>query len=325
MALAHREIPGFEDRSRSGLPCCVGVSCEFNTGPAAAGVGMTDSTNWMTQDPGDEVAPVDLHTDRPHPARVYDYLLGGKDNFAADRQAAEEALAVNPTGRAGPVENRAFMIRAVRYLAAEAGIRQFLDIGTGIPTSPNVHEVAQSVAPAARIAYADNDPVVLSHARALMSSTPEGKTLYVDGDMREPDSILSDHALSEVIEPSRPVGLLLIAVMHLIRDLDEAYGYCRQYVAALPPGSFLVLTHLTDDLAPERLRGVSESMRQRGMTLVPRGKTQIERFFDGLDLVEPGIQIVNRWRPDAGIARGSDPGYDADVSIYGGVARKPGP
>jgi hypothetical protein len=270
------------------------------------------------------VDPVDLQMDRPHPARVYDYMLGGKDNFAADRKTAQEALAVNPTGRAGPLENRAFMVRAVRYLAAEAGIRQFLDIGTGIPTSPNVHEVAQSIAPAARIAYADNDPIVLSHARALMISSPEGRTLYVDGDMREPDSILKAAGLSEVIDLGRPVGLLLVAVLHLIEDVQEAYGYCRRYVAAMPPGSYLVLTHLTSELAPERLGNVSDSMRQRGMTLMPRSKAEIERFFDGLDLVEPGIEIANRWRPESQ-STGDDPAYDADVSIYCGVARKPGP
>jgi hypothetical protein len=284
---------------------------------------MTESTDWMRQDPDGEAEPVDLHTDRPHPARVYDYMLGGKDNFEADRSAAELALKANPTGRAGPLENRAFMVRAVRYLAAEAGIRQFLDIGTGIPTSPNVHEIAQSIAPASRIAYADNDPIVLAHARALMTSSPEGQTVYIDGDLREPDGILDNPGLRKVVDLSQPVGLLLVAVMHLIEDAEDAYGYCRRYVAAIPEGSYLVLTHLTDELAPERMRGVSETMRQRGMTLIPRGKAEIERFFDGLDLVEPGIEIANRWRPDPETARGSDPAYDADVSIYGGVARKP--
>jgi len=284
---------------------------------------MTGSTDWMNQGQGAKAEPVDLNTDRPHPARVYDYMLGGKDNFAADRKAAEEALAVNPTGRAGPLENRAFMVRAVRYLTAQAGIRQFLDIGTGIPTSPNVHEVAQSSAPSSRIVYADNDPIVLAHARALMSSTPEGKTLYIDGDMREPDSILGVPALSGVLDLGQPVGLMLIAVLHLIEDVQEAYGYLRRYVAAVPPGSYLVLTHLSDELAPERLRKVSESFRQRGMTLVPRSKAEIERFFDGLDLVEPGVELVNRWRPDPAATRPSDPAYDAEVSIYGGIARKP--
>jgi hypothetical protein len=284
---------------------------------------MSDSTSWTMRDPDDNAEPVDLHTDRPHPARVYDYMLGGKDNFEADRKAAEQALAVNPTGRAGPLENRAFMVRAVRYLAAEAGIRQFLDIGTGIPTSPNVHEVAQSAAPASRIAYADNDPVVLAHARALMNSGPDGRTVYIDGDMRVPDSILNAPALSEILDLSLPVGLLLIAVLHLIDDAQEAYGYCRRYVAAMPSGSYLVVTHLSDDLAPERIRNVSQSMRQRGMTLVPRSKAGIERFFDGLDLVEPGLELAHRWRPDPGTVSGSHPGYDADVSIYSAVARKP--
>lgn len=171
----------------------------------------------------------------------------------------------------------------------------------------------------------DNDPIVLAHARALMTSSPEGRTLYIDGDLREPDSILSAPGLSEVVDLSQPVGLLMIAILHLVRDIEEAYDYCRRYVAAVAPGSYLVLTHLTDELAPERLRGVSEGMRQRGMTLLPRSRAEIERFFDGLEMVEPGLEVVHRWRPDPGTARGSDPAYDADVSIYGGVARKPGP
>jgi hypothetical protein len=283
---------------------------------------MSETADWPEQAVADDDAPLDLHTDIPHPARVYDYMLGGKDNFEADRNTAAHALAANPTGRAGPLANRAFMVRAVRYLAAEAGIRQFLDIGTGIPTSPNVHEVAQGIAPGCRIAYADNDPIVLAHARALMSSSPEGRTVYIDGDMRQPDSILDSPALREVLDLSQPVGLLMIAVLHLIDDLDQAYECCRQYVAAMPPGSYLVLTHLTDDLAPERIRAVSQTMRQRGMILVPRSAAEIGRFLDGLDLVPPGLEIVHRWRPDPG-SRVTDSGYDADVSIFGGVARKP--
>ena len=270
----------------------------------------------------DDDAPLDLRTDIPHPARVYDYMLGGKDNFEADRSTAEQALAANPTGRAGPLANRAFMVRAVRYLAAQAGIRQFLDIGTGIPTSPNVHEVAQGIAAGCRVAYADNDPIVLAHARALMSSSPEGRTVYIDGDMRRPDSILDSPALRDVLDLSQPLGLLMIAVLHLIDDLDQAYECCRQYVAAMPPGSYLVVTHLTDELAPERIRAVSQTMRERGMILVPRSAAAIGRFFDGLDLVPPGLAIAHRWRPDPG-SDVTDPGYAAEVSIFGGVARKP--
>jgi hypothetical protein len=268
--------------------------------------------------------PVELDTDRPHPARVYDYLLGGKSNFEADRRAAEASLAANPTGRTGPLENRAFMLRAVRYLVAEAGIRQFLDVGTGIPTSPNVHQVAQGIAPASRIVYADNDPIVLSHARALMSSSPEGETAYIEGDLRSPKTILDAPELRAVLDLSRPVGLLLVAVMHLLSDVEEAYDVCRGFVAAMPPGSHLVLTHLTGDLFPEQMASVSANYARRGMTLVPRGRAEVTRFFDGMELVDPGLEVVHHWRPDMrrpGDIGAAGPLSDAEVSIYGGVAR----
>ncbi len=282
---------------------------------------MTEDAEWMRRSTGRE--PVELDTGRPHPARVYDYLLGGKTNFEADRRAAETSLAANPTGRTGPLENRAFMLRAVRYLVADAGIRQFLDIGTGIPTTPNVHQVAQSAAPAARIVYADNDPIVLSHARALMSSTPEGETAYIEADMREPKTVLDAPELHAVLDLEKPVGLLLVATMHLLSDLDEAYDVCGRFVAAMPPGSHLVLTHLTGDLLPEQFDEVSANYARRGMTLVPRTKAEVTRFFDGLELIDPGVQVLHRWRPD--LRRPNDIGTgraaDAEVSLYGGVAR----
>jgi hypothetical protein len=284
---------------------------------------VTEDAEWMSRNSPIGRTPVELDTDRPHPARVYDYLLGGKSNFEADRRAAETSLEANPTGRTGPLENRAFMLRAVRHLVAEAGIRQFLDIGTGIPTSPNVHQVAQSLAPAARIVYADNDPIVLSHARALMSSSPEGETAYIEGDMRSPKTILDAPELRAVLDFDEPVGLLLVATMHLIEDLREAYDVCREFVAAMPAGSHLVLTHLTSDLIPEQMAGVSANYARRGMTLVPRAKAEITRFFDGMELVEPGVRIAHRWRPE--MRRPGDlggaPVTDAEVSIYGGVAR----
>src|SRR5688572_19353551 len=177
---------------------------------------------------------VDLHTDRPHPARVYDYLLGGKDNFEADRIAAEQGLKANPDGRIPPRENRAFLGRAVRYLAAEAGIRQFLDIGTGIPTAPNVHQVAQSVAPDARIVYVDNDPMVLTHARALLTGDPAGRTEYIDSDLHDIDAILGSPTLRSTIDLDQPVALLLIAVMHLVGDDDDPYGIVTRLLDALP-------------------------------------------------------------------------------------------
>jgi hypothetical protein len=217
-----------------------------------------------------QVAP-DLHPDRPRPARVYDYLLGGKDNFAADRAAAEQGLRANPHSRIPPRENRAFLRRVVRFLAGEAGIRQFLDIGTGIPTSPNVHEVAQAVAPEARIVYVDNDPMVLAHARALLTSTAAGRIV---------DRLL----------------------------------------AALPSGSYLALSHLTGDFDPAAWDGVAAVYRKSGVTLQVRSRADIERFFTGLDMVEPGVQVLPAWRPDADAG---EPPTDVQVSVYGGLARKP--
>jgi hypothetical protein len=216
------------------------------------------------------------------------------------------------------------MLRAVRYLVAEAGIRQFLDVGTGIPTSPNVHQVAQGIAPESRIVYADNDPIVLSHARALMSSSPEGETAYIEGDLRSPKTILDAPELRAVLDLNRPVGLLLVAVMHLLSDVEEAYEVCRGFVAAMPPGSHLVLTHLTGDLFPEQMASVSANYARRGMTLVPRGRAEVTRFSDGLELVDPGLEIVHHWRPDMrrpGDIGAAGPVSDAEVSIYGGVAR----
>jgi hypothetical protein len=285
---------------------------------------VSDDTDWMKPGSAGGRTPVELDTDRPHPARVYDYLLGGKSNFEADRRAAEASLAANPTGRTGPLENRAFMLRAVRYLVAEAGIRQFLDVGTGIPTSPNVHQVAQGIAPESRIVYADNDPIVLSHARALMSSSPEGETAYIEGDLRSPKTILDAPELRAILDLNRPVGLLLVAVMHLLSDVEEAYEVCRGFVAAMPPGSHLVLTHLTGDLFPEQMASVSANYARRGMTLVPRGRAEVTRFFDGMELVDPGLEIVHHWRPDMrrpGDIGAAGPLSDAEVSIYGGVAR----
>src|SRR5436190_1249554 len=225
------------------------------------------------EDPGgiSQVAP-NLHADRPHPARVYDYLLGGKDNFAPDRAAAEQGLRANPNSRIPPRENRAFLRRVVRYLAGEAGIRQFLDIGTGIPTSPNVHEVAQSVAPDARIVYVDNDPMVLAHARALLTSSPQGFTEYIDADIRDVESLLASPRLRSTIDLDRPVGLLLIAIMHFVGDDDDPYGIARRLLAALPSGSYLALSHLTGDFDPGAWEGVAAIYRRSGVTMQVRSR-----------------------------------------------------
>ena len=278
--------------------------------------------DWASSDP-DEPGhqTVDLHTDQPHPARVYDYLLGGKDNFAADRAAAEAGLRANPNSRIPPRENRAFLGRAVRYLAGEAGISQFLDIGTGIPTSPNVHEVAQQIEPRARIVYVDNDPIVLTQARALLTTGPEGRTAYIDADLRDIDAILGSAELQQTLDLSKPVGLLLIAVMHFIPDEDDPWALAARLLAALPPGSYLALSHLTGDFDPAAWAGVVAVYRRSGVTMQVRPKPDVERFFAGLDLIDPGVVSLPQWRPDPSDV-GSPP-CDAAVSVYGGVARKP--
>ncbi|GIF72409.1 SAM-dependent methyltransferase [Asanoa siamensis] len=259
---------------------------------------------------------MDLHTDRPHPARVYDYLLGGTQNFPADRAAAEAGMKANPAGRVPPMENRAFLRRVVRHLAAERGIRQFLDIGSGIPTSPNVHEVAQAVAPDARVVYVDKDPLVLAHAQALLS----GRTAYLDADLRDVDALLAAPALRAVIDLDEPVGLLLIAIMHFVGDDDDPYGIVRRLTDALPSGSYLALSHLTGDFDPAAWEAVAAIYRRSGVTMRVRGRADVARFFTGLDLVDPGVVVLPAWRPDPDAG---EPPADTQVSVYGGLARKP--
>jgi hypothetical protein len=267
------------------------------------------------------MAELDLHTDRPHPARVYDYLLGGKDNFAADREAAQKGLQANPDSRIPPRENRLFLRRAVRFLA-EQGIDQFLDIGTGIPSAPNVHHVAQEITPTARIVYVDNDPIVLAHARALLTSHPSGRTDYIDADLRDVETILRSKALTDTLDLNRPVGLLLIAILHFIGDEHDPWTIVQRLLEALPPGSYLALSHLTGDFRPEAWEQVAEVYRKQGVTMKVRARPEIERFFTGLDLVDPGLQILPAWRPDLGDPTDPAPS-DGQVSVYGGVASKP--
>jgi S-adenosyl methyltransferase len=281
------------------------------------------STDWMNADSdGPARPPVDLQTNRPHPARVYDYLLGGKDNYAADRAAAEAGLKANPNSRIPPRENRAFLRRAVRYLAREAGITQFLDVGTGIPTSPNVHEIAHDAASQARVVYVDNDPIVLAHARALLTSGPAAKTAYIDADLRDPGKILSSPELRETLDLSQPVALLLIAIMHFIPDADDPYGLASTLLDGLPSGSYLALSHLTGDFDPVAWEGVAAVYRRSGVILQVRSRPAVERFFADLDLIDPGVVSLPRWRPDLhDMDRPRDPD-DAAVSVYGGLARK---
>ena len=265
--------------------------------------------------PADDEERVELDTSVAHIARVYDYWLGGKDNFEADRQAGEEALAAYPDLVSSVRANRAFLARGVRFLAAEAGIRQFLDIGTGIPAANNTHEVAQDVAPESRVVYVDNDPIVLAHARALLVGGPEGRTDYLDADLRETDKIL-DHA-RELLDFSQPVAVMLVAVLHLIGPEDHPYSIVSQLMDAVPPGSYLLLSHVASDIEPEKMAEAAKRYnRMARETQRHRSHAEVERFFDGLELQEPGVVAVQQWRP------GSDLEARARSAMWGGVARK---
>ena len=258
-----------------------------------------------------------LDTRHAHSARVYNYWLGGTDNFAADREAAEQAIAANPGIVADVRANRAFLVRAVRYLAAECGLRQFLDIGTGLPTASNTHEVAQAVAPDARIVYADNDPVLLSHARALLSSTREGATAYLDADLRDTAAIV--RAASRTLDFGEPVALMLLIIMHLIPDADDPYGIVATLTGALPACSYLVLAHPASDIRTAQMAEMTKRVNQRmtGQQATMRDRAAITRFFDGLELIEPGVVQPQQWRPEPGV-----PG-PPQVTAWCGVARKP--
>ncbi|MFD9595549.1 SAM-dependent methyltransferase [Kitasatospora sp. NPDC059973] len=259
-----------------------------------------------------------VDTSAPHSARVYDYWLGGKTNFPPDRamgQAIEQAV---PSVKAMAKENRAFQDRAVRHLAREQGIRQFLDLGTGIPTSPNTHEIAEAVSPGTRVVYVDNDPIVLAHARALMVSTPASRTTYIHADLGKPAELLGDPALTSTLDLDRPVGLLMIAVLMLVADEDDPWAKVAALRDALPSGSCLALTHPTQDFDPESVAKVAEAARAGGMTLVPRTRDEVAAFFDGWELIEPGVAPVMGWRPD-----GEPPADPTAAYYWGGVARKP--
>ena len=262
---------------------------------------------------GDRAIPA-IDTTRAHPARIYDYWLGGKDNFAADREAAELALEAYPDLAKAVQSNRAFLGRAVRFLAGQ-GIRQFLDVGTGIPAADNTHEVAQREAPDSRIVYIDNDPIVLLHAQALLKSTPEGACDYLQADLRDPDTILARAA--RTIDFGRPVALMLLAVLQFILDEQDPYGLVSRLVAALPSGSYLVISHPTDDFNPNRGESMKVDNERSADQAVVRDKAATARFFDGLELLEPGVVPVARWRPD------SDLTAARPSSMWCGVARKP--
>ena len=264
--------------------------------------------------------PPEIDTSRPHAARMYDYYLGGKNHFAADRETADKVIAAMPGVRTGPRENRAFLGRAVRYLAAEAGIRQFLDIGTGLPATNSVHEVAQAVAPDARVVYVDNDPLVLVHARALLTSAPEGQTAYIQADLRDPGEILSSPVVRSVLDFSKPIALMLVAVLHFVGDEDKPAELVAALRDALPPGSFLVASHVTAEHNPAGSAAGQRAYRGGGVSMRPRDSDEFaEIAFAGLELVPPGIVLVSEWgRSDSGPLPPAN-----EVNAYCGVAHKP--
>ena len=264
-----------------------------------------------------------VNTGVPNPARIYDYLLDGKDNFPADRDVAEQLLAIAPVARDVVEDNRAFLRRAVRFLAGEAGIRQFIDLGSGLPTQGNVHEIAQAVAPDARVVYVDNDPMVVTHSRALLAGD---NTAAIRADLREPDVLLGHAELRELIDLDQPIALLLMAILHFFDDDEDPFGIVARFRDALPAGSYLAISHGTRDI-PERSDLSPAAMAEMGAkverlyqlttaSLVTRSRAQVERFFAGFDLLEPGVVEIQLWRPDG-------EGSKLPGGFYGGVGHKP--
>jgi S-adenosyl methyltransferase len=260
-------------------------------------------------------SPANVDTSVPHIARIYDYWLGGKNNFAADREAAQRALAVMPGIMPSVRANRAFLSRAVTYLA-EAGIRQFLDIGTGIPSASNTHEVAQKIAPSSRIVYVDNDPLVLTHARALLTSTREGATAYIQADLRQPDKIL--RAAARTLDFSKPVAIMLVAILHCIPDEDGPHGIVAELLDGVCSGSYLVISHPVMDTESGEVAQAAARMNDvMPQKVTPRPAAEVARFFEGLELVSPGVVQLPLWR--------GRPGAEINYKdpMWGGIARKP--
>ncbi len=269
----------------------------------------------MTGQPPDLPAGIDTGT--AHPARMYDYYLGGKDNYPADRRAAEQVLAAVPSAPAMARANRAFLRRAVRFLAAEAGMRQFVDIGTGLPTSPNVHQIAQAITPDAQVVYIDNDPIVHVHANALLAGEATSSVL---ADLRQPDAILDHPTLRRRIDLNQPVALLLVAILHFLRDDEDPAGIVARLREGLADGSYLVISHATADFDQQAATAAARAYDQAAAPMVLRSHAEIERLFDGFELIEPGLVQVSRWRPDDQRAAAK-----GEVWAYGGVGRRAGP
>jgi hypothetical protein len=262
--------------------------------------------------------PTEIDTSKPHPARMYDYFLGGKDNFAADREAATATLEAWPSARTASRENRKFLGRAVRYLA-ESGVTQFLDIGSGLPSTGNVHEVAQRVVPSAHVVYVDNDPIVHAHARALLTSSPEGKCAYIQADLRDPGHILSHEATRATLDFTKPIGLILCAVLHFVPDEDQPAAILNTLVGALPPGSYVVASHATLEYAEETLLGAGKVYERAGLRGALRDTREFaDLVFSGLELVPPGVVLISEWRPGPGHLPSA-----AEIGVNGAVGRKP--
>jgi hypothetical protein len=262
----------------------------------------------------DPASEVEIDTSVAHPARVYDYWLGGSNNFPADREAAERVLAATPGLRERVRAGRDFLVRVVRYLAGPAGIRQFLDLGTGIPSANNTHEVAQSIEPSARVVYVDNDPIVLAHATKLLTSTPHGSTDFILADLRDPEPILA--RARQTLDFDQPIAVLLLGVLHLVQDDEDPWGVVARVMAAVPVGSYLVISHPALDIHP----GQAEAQRRYNERVATpqtlRTREDVARFFANLELVEPGLVQVHQWRPDHDVDR------DGAPTAHGGLARK---
>jgi O-methyltransferase involved in polyketide biosynthesis len=262
-----------------------------------------------------------LRSDVAHSARIYDFFLGGKDNFSADREAAAEIADVWPSLPVSMRANRQFMRRAIHYLAAEQGVRQFLDLGAGLPTEPNLHQVAQAVHPDARVVYVDNDPLVLTHARALLTSSSEGRTSYVDADLRDAEAIAASPAVRHTFDLAQPVAVSLFAILQFVTDEDAARTIIRQLTAPLAPGSFLALSTVTADSNPQEVTDGLAVYAARGIPERARDRAEVAQLCTaaGLELIAPGVQLVHRWRPDEESAALTD----AQVQMHGAIARKP--
>ena len=281
------------------------------TGNAAGRAGQVTSG----QEPAGNGVPFD--TSRAHMARVYDFWLGGKDNFAADREVAERVAAAYPDVLVAVRAQRAFLARAVHFLVTQAGIRQFLDIGTGLPSANNTHQVAQAAAPQSRVVYVDNDPIVLSHARVLLTGSPEGATTYIDADLRATSTIVEQAA--GVLDFGQPVAVMLLGILQGIPDQDEPGAIVARLMEAVAPGSYLAISQIAGDVAADEVEeGVQRYNEQAAVSVAARTHAEVCGFFAGLDLIEPGVVQVHRWRPGTG-----DPGSGRDLAIYAGLGRKP--